>query len=213
MKQADDHWKNGMKLSYKNAESLIKSAKTLCSKKGSYGHAFAMATLAIEEASKAFLCSLAALGLISPVTVKKSMKRHPEKRALRLAIKNKELAIGKDMFGNLYDNRKQMFDNGTTKIAIAKITKEHDKAIKQELDRRNLCLYVDESNGNWTTPHGIKEDETKKAIKSAETYIKVCKYLSDFNLEKLSDPKYSHLVITPSYDERLNSFTIMYDEA
>lgn len=160
----------GVKRCLDNARSLLKDARLLL-KNDSAGHALLFVISAIEETSKALICSGIRTGIKSAEEAIRDLFKHPPK--LNLFISYLIAAAMEDVFAK---RRNRIFhpehpDKPLNIDNFVEMAQDSKKAHSDLWKDRLAALYVDIKNGRWTSPSEIERSKVEALLELAERYL------------------------------------------
>ena len=164
------------KLSLENAEQWIKDAKLLL-KHGSFGHASALIRLAVEEAVKAFVCWFTSEKIfpIENKLVIDVFKYHKVKNEFFLGFLSAWMARER------FHSWRRLMESipKLSQKEVFEALEGFEKMITSTKRMRERAMYVNVEEKEVETPLAIVEEEPKKILTVAESFVKTVRSITE----------------------------------
>jgi AbiV family abortive infection protein len=161
MKIPKQELKNGVELCFKNANSLIESAKILI-EHGDYGHSRFLSLSAIEEISKTFTYALKNIDVEENDEISREIFSHKSKFSIFVFFLFADAVHKSREKGNMtIDKPLDITDFDILEKNVA-------SAIDDLKTGREESLYIDYKRGKWMSPLDIRREEAEAWIEIAQ---------------------------------------------
>jgi AbiV family abortive infection protein len=164
MKIPSKEFAKGVELCLNNATSLLEDAQLLANK-GSYGHAVFLVISAIEETSKAFICSGGRIEIWKDKELHDDLISHRQKYSLFVIM------VLADAFERGFSRQIQTKEKKKPKPVqledLEELGRDLNNTIEELWKSRLKSLYVDHQQGKWLSPSDIKREEVEELLQYA----------------------------------------------
>jgi AbiV family abortive infection protein len=167
MKIPSKEFAKGVELCLNNATSLLEDSQLLANK-GSYGHAVFLVISAIEETSKAFICSGGRIEIWKDKELHDDLISHRQKYSLFVIM------VLADAFERGFSRQIQTKEKKKPKPVqledLEELGRDLNNTIEELWKSRLKSLYVDHQQGKWLSPSDIKREEVEELLQYAAKY-------------------------------------------
>ena len=167
MKIPSEELAKAVELCFKNVTSLLEDAKLLIHK-GSYGHALFLVISAIEETSKAFICSCGRIEIWKDSELYDDLVNHLQKLSLFVIV------VFADAFERGFkraiETKQKKKPQPFQLKDLEQLARDFDTTIIEIWKWRLQSLYVDYRQGTWVSPNDIERENVEELLQYATKY-------------------------------------------